>query len=258
MEKSIGISLSGGGARGIMHFGVLKALQEYDMEPEVLVGTSAGAIAAAMYAAGYSPEDSLEIVKKANLFRVLSPALDLKGFLNIESAAKFLRKYLPERFEDLEKPVYVNATDLETGKETFFAEGELLPPVLASCAIPGLFRPVIIDGRHYVDGGVLSNLPFEPLKIYSNFLIASHSNPLGPLKKVSSINSVVERTFLIISNVNIKTSLHHFDLFIEPPQLSLYGISSIKSADAIYQLGYEDACLQIERYLKQTALLLTE
>src|SRR5262245_10193582 len=120
----VGIALSGGGTRGVVHIGVLKALEEHGIYPSILSGTSAGSIVGAMYAHGYSPAEILAIASERSLIWMFSLRLPTKGFVSHTFLRKMLRRYLPEKnFEDLGKPLYIAISNLNTGKIEIKHEG---------------------------------------------------------------------------------------------------------------------------------------
>src|SRR6478736_7585188 len=129
----IGITLSGGGARGIAHIGVLKALEEMGVEISMISGTSAGSIVGALYARGYKPEEIIAIIQKVSVFRSVKPAWTWTGLLSLEGLKNVFLKYIPENnFDALRMPLTVAATDIERGETVYFSEGELIPCVMAS------------------------------------------------------------------------------------------------------------------------------
>ena len=133
----IGLALSGGGARGIAHLGVLKALEELNLTPAVISGCSAGGVIAALYAAGNPPETILEMLKSRRFVSYFRPAFR-QGFIKMEKLEQLYLTYFPENtFESLGIPVILNATDLNRGRTVYFSKGELIRPLMASCSIPG-------------------------------------------------------------------------------------------------------------------------
>ncbi|MDH4091386.1 MAG: patatin-like phospholipase family protein, partial [Cyclobacteriaceae bacterium] len=146
----VGVVLSGGGARGISHIGVLKALQELEVPIHCVSGTSVGAIIGALYANGYAPDKILEIVLTAPVFRTMRPAWTVKGLLSLGGLQDVLLKYIPHNnFESLGLPLTVAATDIAEGKSTYFSTGELISTLLASCCVPAVFDPVEVNGALY-------------------------------------------------------------------------------------------------------------
>ena len=186
----IGVSLTGGGARGIAHLGVLKALSEEGINPDIISGTSAGAIIGAFVAAGISYEESLNIIIKTKLLSVFKPAFSWRGLLSVDKLGKILNQHLPADFDSLNLPLLVAATDINAGETRYFQSGNLTQAIMASSCIPVVFSPVEIDGTLYVDGGLLNNLPAEPIREQVTRLIGISCNPYtykADLKNVRSL-----------------------------------------------------------------------
>lgn len=238
----IGLVLSGGGARGLAHLGIIKALQEFDVPIDILSGSSSGAIAGAMFSLGYSPDEILNIISELSFLKLFKPAISKTGLLKMDSTESLFRKYFTvDDFSALKIPLTVCATDLCRGKSIYFSEGPLLRPLMASSCIPVVFDPINIDGNLYVDGGILNNFPSQPLLAKNVKIIGLHSNPVDESFKVSNVKTMFERTFLLVINAN---SYHHVgdcDLFLEPPGLKKIKVSDIKKAKEIFDIGYRYA-----------------
>jgi NTE family protein len=234
-----GIVLSGGGARGFAHLGVLQALNEAGIFPDIVSGTSAGALTGALYCDGYSPVDILRILKLHSKLDYMRPILPRDGLLRISGIVKILETNLrAKRFEDLKIPLIAAATDLNRGRPAYFSEGELITPLIASSSIPVLFKPVIIDKIYYVDGGVLDNLPVKPLENKCSLLIGSFVNPVGYEETTSGLITIAMRTFMLNQAKEAVEKRKKFDLLIAPSQLTKFGILEVEKADEIYEMGY--------------------
>ena len=239
---TIGLVLSGGGARGIAHVGVIKALLEKKIKISGISGCSAGSIVGAMFAAGYSPDHIFEIVVSAATLRAMRPAWSRSGLLRMQKAEEVYLKYIPHNsFELLKIPLTVNATNLYAGQTVYFSTGELLKPVMASCCIPGLFEPITFDSTILIDGGVLNNMPIEPLIGKYDFIIGSHCNPFGMQKMPKSMSSIVQKSLFLAINNNSKGRLAQCNLVIEPPELKQFDPYDIRKATGIFKAGYDYA-----------------
>jgi len=236
-----GIALSGGGARGISHLGILKALKENGIEANIIAGTSAGAILGALYCAGHNADDCLKIVQKTKLLSIFRPSFSLKGLLSIDKLADLLHPFLPKTFEDLTIPLVVTTTEINQGKTVYFTEGDLIRPILASSCVPVIFKPVVIKGRNYVDGGILNNLPAEALKDKVDEIIGLSCNPYGYVKNLSNAKKMMERSALMAINGNVATSKFICDVFLEPPDLVKYSGFELARASQIFDIGYKYA-----------------
>ena len=238
----VGLVLSGGGARGIAHLGILKALLEKKIKISGISGCSAGSIVGALFAAGYSPDHIFEIVVSTATLRALRPAWSRAGLLRMQKAEDIYLKYIPHNsFEHLKIPLTVNATNLYAGETVYFSSGELLKPVMASCCIPGLFEPITFNDNTFVDGGVLNNMPIEPLLGKYDYIIGSHCNPFGMQKMPKSMSSIVQKSLFLAINNNSKGRIALCDLIIEPPELKLFDPYDIRKASGIFKAGYEFA-----------------
>ena len=241
LEKkfNVGLVLSGGGARGFAHLGVIKALNEAGIYPDIVSGTSAGALVGVLYADGYNPEEILNLMNGGSRLDFMRPALPREGLLQINAIMKILRTSLRAKtFDELKIPLYVSATDLNNGKAVYFSEGDLFDPVIASASIPVLFQPVKINDISYVDGGVLDNLPVKPIENKCRMLIGSFVNPVGYMEKVSGLINIAERTFMLSMSKEINEKAKKFDLFIAPSELRNYKILDPEKSIELYNIGY--------------------
>jgi NTE family protein len=238
-QYKTGLVLSGGGARGFAHLGVIEALNEAGIFPDVISGTSSGAIIGVLYADGHSPKEILNLMNCVSRLDFMRPALPREGLLQISGILKILKTCLHSKeFKDLKIPLYVTATDLNNGKAVYFSEGELYDPVIASASIPVLFQPIKINDISYVDGGVLDNLPLRPIENKCEILIGSFVNPVGYMEKISGLINIAERTFMLSMSKEIFEKSKKFDLFIAPPELRNYKILDPEKAHELFEIGY--------------------
>jgi len=239
-QYNIGLVLSGGGTRGFAHLGLLEALNELSIFPDIISGTSAGALAGVLYADGYNPREILHLMNSGSRLDFMRPALPREGLLQIGGIIKILKSSLRAKiFEDLKIPLYVTATDLNNGKAEYFSKGNLLDPVIASASIPVLFQPVMINDIYYVDGGVLDNLPLKPIENKCRFLIGSFVNPVGYMEKCSGLINIAERTFMLSMSKEIHEKAKRFDLFVAPAELRNYKILDPEKAEELFEIGYK-------------------
>jgi NTE family protein len=244
---NVGLVLSGGGARGIAHLGVVKALLEHGIRPMVISGTSSGALAGSLLAYGYTPDEALKLFLSNRLLRKLRPGWSGPGLLRIEGLAGILTEFLPENsFKTLKIPLIVNATDVNTGEAVYFSEGELIPVLLASCCIPGVFKPYSFQGRSLIDGGVLDNLPVDPVEPLADYIVGVHCNPFELNKPVSTTREVLARSFILAVHGKTKEKFTRCQLLLEPPLLRNYTVYDFWKAAEIFQVGYEYATRVLE------------
>lgn len=236
-----GIALSGGGARGIVHIGVLEALHKYGIRPEIISGASAGALVGAFYAAGMEPLEILELVKSNKLVKMFKWQLPSSGLIDIKKVVSLLENNIAsDDFSSLKKPFYCSVVNLNSGHSEIKSEGKLFQWVLASASIPVIFEPQIIDGNTYVDGGLLNNLPVDCIRDQCRILIGVHVNHNGPEESISGIKAIAERTLRLAMGQNVRESLTKCDFIIDPPETRKYNTFDFKKADEIFRIGFEE------------------
>jgi NTE family protein len=248
-KYKIGLVLSGGGARGFAHLGLIQALNDAGIFPDIISGTSAGALVGVLYADGYSPKEILTLMNHGSRLDFMRPAMPREGLLQISGVYKILKTHLRAKtFEELKIPLFVSATDINNGKAVYFSEGELLDPVIASASIPVLFQPVKINNVSYVDGGVLDNLPVRPIENDCRVLIGSFVNPVGYIEKISGLINIAERTFMLSMSKEINEKAKKFDLFVAPPELGNYKILDPEKAGELFEIGFKAAKEKLKEF----------
>jgi len=244
-----GLVLSGGGFRGIAHIGVIKALDEYGFEITHVAGTSAGAIIGALYAGGLDWRQILEFIKKINIFSINNYAVGKPGFVDTEKFYKQFSVFFPDdNFKSLKIPLFITATNILDGSLKVFTEGELIRPILASAAFPGVFTPLKIADEYYVDGGALNNFPVDLIKNYCDQIIGVYVNPflkIGIEQLKHSFN-VLERAYKIRSAKDSLSKFGDCHLIISPEDLINHSTFSITDVEAVFELGYKAAVKAIE------------
>lgn len=241
---NIGLVLSGGGVRGIAHIGAIKALEEYNIKITHIAGTSAGAIVGALYAAENSWEEMLNFFKEVEIFTINKYAINKPGFIDTEKFYESFKPYFPkDNFENLKLKLYITATNLLNGELKVFNKGELIRPILASAAFPGIFTPIKIDNVYYIDGGTLNNFPVNLITEYCNHIIGVYVTPFEAIKKedLKHSYSILERAFRIKNSSDSRLKFNDCDLLIRPNELSSYGTFYFKNVDEIFNLGYQSA-----------------
>ena len=203
MEKKIGLVLSGGGTKGISEAGVLQFIEDKNISPEIIAGTSAGAIVGGLYAFGKSPNEILDFFKSVYFFNWKHFTLSKPGFINSDIFRLYLKPIIGEiKIKDLKKELLINATDLIQG-ETFVFSGDdyLLDAIIASCSVPGLASPFKKDELLLSDGGILNNFPTNLIKEKCDKIIGIYVCPLQDVKKnqLNSIKAVATRAYELLS-----------------------------------------------------------
>jgi NTE family protein len=252
VNQEIGLVLSGGGARGIAHIGVLKALNELNIHPTIISGTSAGSIIGVLYAMGLSSQEMVNFVGHSSLWKFFRFEWSAGGLSNLNYLKERLIQIgIPPNFEDLQKKLYVTATNLTKGKTEIFHEGPLLETIIASCSIPLVFKPVIINGDRYADGGILNNLPASAIISQARRIIGVNVIPLSvdEDKDYQSSMQVVQRCFELFMNANTQPDLIACDVIIEPKVQEFY-LFSLPKFNLIHDIGYETTMAQAEQIQK--------
>ncbi|NHF59631.1 patatin [Flavobacteriaceae bacterium TP-CH-4] len=239
-----GLVLSGGGARGIAHIGAIKALEEEGIHPSYIAGTSAGAIVGGLYAGGCTWEEILDFFKTLEIFTIDKYARKKPGFVDTTKFYSELKNYLPDdSFEALKKPLFITATNLLDGSLQVFHRGELISPLLASAAVPGIFAPVQINNGYYADGGMLNNFPVDLIKTYCAQIVGVYVNPFEKvqIKDLKHAYSVMERAYHIKVASESFSKFDDCNLLVRPKNMSSFGMFALKNIDVIFQLGYDAA-----------------
>lgn len=241
-----GIALSGGGARGIAHIGVLAALENFGIKPQVVSGTSIGAIVGVLYAAGYSPKEMLKILVKRKFHKIINWHRPFSGLLDMGRMQKVMGEMIGEDdFSSLKIPFYCAVTNLNSGQGEIKSEGKLFQWVMASASIPVVFEPRIIDGQTYVDGGLLNNLPADVIREKCQVLIGVHVNHNGPEEEVKGLKGIAERSFRLGIAQNVEDSKRICDFVIEPPEARNFSTFDFNKSEEIYEVGYKETEKQI-------------
>lgn len=162
----LGLALSGGGARGLAHIGVLKVLEQEGITADIVVGTSMGGIIAAAYASGMTiaeiEREALENARPRRLLRLIDPAPSTGGLIGGQRIQEYFEHLFGKRtFADMRLPLAMVAVDLNTRREVILQKGLIAEALRATTAVPGVFAPLEKDGMRLVDGGVLNNLPVD-------------------------------------------------------------------------------------------------
>ncbi len=242
-KKTIGVALSGGGLRGIAHLGVIKALEEKDLAPSVISGTSAGAIVGAFYAAGYKPDELIEIVTKLSFFSARALRFSTSALFDRHMLLKIFEHYFPNNnFSALKLPLYVTATDIVAGKSVYFHEGELHEALMASASIPFIFPVTRIDEHFFLDGGVINNLPVQPIKNKCDILIGVSVNSISPVEGARlSGRRLFDRIVHLALGQSVLQNARLCDFFINPPDMTRFSMFDKKNAHQIFDYAYEFA-----------------
>ena len=244
-KRKIGICLSGGGALGFAHIGVLQALEDHRIIPDAVSGSSMGSIIGAMYAAGYTPTQMLKFLHDGKLYRITNimqfqPAFWKAGLSNHNNILSLMQEFIPNNsFDKLEKPLYVCVSNLTTGKWEIISKSEKLDMwIAASCSLPGVFNAMKINNMMYVDGGLLNNIPSQPLRENCDFVIGSDVIPHITSEKSLKSRDTLVKSLRVAQHQSSQPGRALCDFLIEPEAIEKFHEFTYDAYQAIYQYGY--------------------
>lgn len=249
----LGVCLSGGGARGFAHIGAMRALRDYGLIPDIIAGVSAGSVVAAFYSAGLlnDPNDDplLNLFSNAKFRNFAEMHVPRESFFSLERFRKIIERTLPyKNIEDLPIKTLVCATDIDSGTKVAFSEGPMAERIVASCSIPIVFDPVIIDGRRYVDGGVLRNLPAWAIRHQCDYLIGINCSPsYTPDEPAGNILEIAHRSYSLMAKNNVVPDLEMCDLIISLSETAKHQVFSLKDLQQLELSGYRTAVATLTR-----------
>jgi NTE family protein len=224
---TLALVLGGGAGKGFAHVGVIKALEAHGIIPDMVVGTSAGSVVAALYAGGYDGFELQRISLSMDEDTVRDWVLPNRGFIRGEALQNFINEAVQDRtIQALNRKLAVVATDLQTGQQMVFKSGNTGLAVRASSSVPGIFRPVKIGTREYVDGGLVSPVPVRTAReLGADIVIAVNISDIPQQSKISDTVSILLQTFTIMAHVIASQELREADIVISP------NISKLKSTN---------------------------
>ncbi|MDO5607258.1 MAG: patatin-like phospholipase family protein [Capnocytophaga sp.] len=252
--KNIGFVLSGGGIRALAHAGLLQALSEENIKPSILSGTSGGALVGGLYACGVPPKEMFHFFKKTPVFKFSLVAFGKPGVVDSAKYPELFEKFFPYKtFEELQIPLTVTATNLLTGKLTYFDSGELIKPLTASAALPPYFSPVKINKTLYCDGGLLNNFPVEPLKGKCDAVIGSFVNPLEEVdeKGINNILKFTQRIYSIAMDAAYYNKFKRCNYVFLPPDIHKINVLDVRMVSKAYEIGYQHAKAEMDMILSK-------
>jgi NTE family protein len=214
----IALALGGGAARGFAHIGVIKALEAHGIVPDMVIGTSSGSFVGALYASGYGGFDLQRVALQLEDTVIADWSLPDRGFIKGEALQNFVNHAVQNRtMEKLNKPLAVVATDLQSGEPVVFRTGNTGMAVRASSSVPGVFQPVTISGREYVDGGLVSPVPVRAARsMGADLVIAVYISNNPRLGKTKDSFDVMLQTFAIMGQSIAGYELPEADIVIRP------------------------------------------
>ena len=221
----IGLALGGGAARGFAHIGVIQVLEEAGIRPDLVVGTSAGSLVAALYAAGRSGPELARTALAMDESAITDWSFPGRGMIRGDALARYVRKMTGGRtIEQLPLPLGIVATDLDSGAAMLFQRGDVGQAVRASSAVPAVFQPVKIGNREYVDGGLVSPVPVRfARQMGAELVIAVDISSPPDGNATGDAFKMLLQTFAIMGRSINQFELKDADVVIRP---QLLGVSS--------------------------------
>ncbi len=218
LPPKIALALGGGAARGFAHIGVIKALEAHGIVPDIVVGTSAGALVGALYAGGYGGFDLQRVALQMDDTIIADWSLPDRGFIKGEALQSFVNRAVQNRTLDkLNKPFATVVTDLQSGEMVVFRSGNTGMAVRASSSVPGVFQPVSISGREYVDGGLVSPVPVRAARqLGAELVIAVDISNKPRFGKTRDSIDIMLQTFAIMGQSIATYELLEADIVIRP------------------------------------------
>lgn len=247
-NDSLGLCLSGGGALGIAHIGVIQSLEENGIYPSYIAGSSMGAIIGTLYAAGYSPTDMLQMIKEDKLYKITKlmtfrPTFLKSGLSTHELLRSLIRELIPHNsFGRLKKKLFICVVNLTNAEwEIIHSGNELDKWVSASASIPGVFETIKQGEMDYVDGGLLNNMPAQAIEEFCQTIIGVD---VVPHKVPVELNKPIDTLACSLRAITHQNSKKGRDLcryLIEPNAIEEYHEFSFDAYEAIYKHGYNAA-----------------
>lgn len=251
-DASIGLCLSGGGARGVIHIGYIKALEERNIPIHAVSGTSMGAIVALLSASGLKADDmldafiDLDINSTTKRFKLLQAVFReglntlydrLHGIVGVDD------------FSELQKTCFLTASELKEGKPVIFKSGNPVHAALASASIPLIFHPYHIGNKVYVDGGLFNNFPIDPLIDSCTHILGSHANHLSEEDDLDGTMKVADRIFRLAIFQNVRYRMDLCDSYIDPAEARKFATLGFEPEvlKELFQIGYEEGKRELDK-----------
>lgn len=248
MNKTLGLALGSGGSRGVSHIGILVALEEAGIKPNFITGSSIGAVVGGCYCAGMSAHEIRDIalrLKTRDIIDISPSFMSRMALLRSKKVAELLYDYIGDvNLEDMPLPFKCVATDLYSGKLHVFERGPAAVAVQASCAIPGVFRPVEHENMLLVDGGCLCRIPVKAVKdMGADVVVAVDvlSNVSQPVKKIGNVLNLLLRVFDIMDahQTDMRSRIEgDIANVVIKPVIETVSQYTVKDLDKIYDTGY--------------------
>jgi NTE family protein len=245
--SDFGLALGGGAVLGAAHIGVLRALEEYDLRPSYISGTSIGAMVAALYAFGISVDRIESIAKSMSWLKITSVSISRYGLFSNEELGSIIRNQIGDaKLEDADIPLGIIAADISKGQKVTFTEGPIDLAVQASTCIPGIFIPIEHEDQMLVDGGIIENVPISILDQWNAGTIIGVN--LHAHRSYERPDDIIDVLINAIDLAIDRPSASHnaADHWIQP-ELASYNRTDTERVEEIIDVGYQTAISWIKR-----------
>ena len=256
-RKKLGLALSGGGAKGIAHIGVLQALEDQNLKISYISGTSVGAIIASLFAFEVELDEIGRFAKSLSISKISKFKPSRSGIFNNDNLRGLLKEFLGcSQIEDAIVPLSIIATNINSGSKVVLGSGDVCDAVCASSAIPGIFAPVQISGIPLVDGGLVQNLPVDVLReMGANFCIGSDLSSSYRFSQVTNIVDVIRNSFGIMVYYKDYSQIEICDLLISM-ELGDFSLNdNTDKFDELVAIGYESTIRALEGFKESETTL---
>jgi NTE family protein len=261
-KPKVGVFLSGGGALGFAHIGMLQAMEEVGITPDYVAGASMGALVGAVYSAGHSPEEIKKIVldeklyRKSRLFSLSGAKVKGVSLSSHKKVRRILEKYIgTDNFAELQRHYMVSVSNLtQSTTEVKDSGGHLIDWVLASMSIPAVFEPVVMDGNIYIDGGSLNHFPTKEIREKVDILIGVDVMPERDTLVIKNIPDMISSYVHSVAMISGKEGRALCDYLIDSPAINYYRIMDFEKFEEIYNYGYET----MKKYLEDHPELIVD
>lgn len=255
MKKKVGLALGGGAVLGAAHIGVLRTIKENEIPVNYISGTSIGAFVAALYAFGKGWEEIRDIAMDISWSDISKISLTRFGLLSNKKIRAVLTKHIGDsNIEEANIPLAIVATDVTSGEKIVLDKGSVVDAVMASTCLPGIFKPVEINGRMLVDGGIVENVPINTVKkMGAKYIIGIDLNAKHSYKKPENILDIIANSFHYIMQTSASLQTEKADILIQP-DLSSFNRKDLTQVEKLMAKGYEDSKSELNKG-NQTSLM---
>ncbi|WP_226087312.1 patatin-like phospholipase family protein [Mesobacillus sp. S13] len=247
----VGLALGSGGARGFAHLGVIKVLKDEGIPIDLIAGSSMGALVASFYGAGLDVERLYKLSRVFKRKYYLDFTVPKMGFIAGKRVKELIRIFTHgKKIEELDIPIGIVATDLMSGEKVVFKSGPVAEAVRASIAIPGIFVPEKLDGRLFVDGGVVDRIPVSVAKeMGADIVIAVDVSSVKINEEVTSIFDVIMQSIDIMQMELVANREVASDVMLRPP-VEMFNSKAFTNIEEIIAIGEEEAKKHIDKIKK--------